>query len=100
VWDDQAANAKLVYEVFVPYLIAESVGGGALMSLWYDDWPYEARLISESPDVVSKLLSDPRFREMIEIRYAYKRHLTDEFDAALAEAVAIIEKIDGSIQSE
>ncbi len=98
VWDDQADNAKLVYEVFVPYLVAEGVGGGGLMSLWYDDWPYEARMISENPDAVAKLLDDPRFRELFEIRYGYNRHLAEEFDEALAEAAAIIEEIEGSIK--
>ncbi len=71
-----------------------------MMRRWYSDWPYDARLISESPGSVDTLLNDPRFREMLGIRYGYNRHLTDEFDAALTEAEGIIEAIDGSIQSE
>ena len=47
--------------------------------------------------MVSRLLSDEKLRAMVEIRYGYKRHTTDEFDIAIAAVKAILAEIDSSI---
>lgn len=96
VRDDQAANAKIVYEVHIPYFVSESVAIGASMSQWYDDWPIPVRSISEDPEAIRRLLGDPRFRVLAEIRYGYKRDLTGEFEAAIAAAELILAEIEAS----
>jgi len=97
VWDDQDANAKMVFEIFVPYFVSESVGVGALMRNWYDDWPLPAKSISDDSHAMKRLLEDPRFRVLAEVRYGYKRHLTGEFETAISEAEAILAEIEISI---
>jgi hypothetical protein len=97
VWDDQVVHSKLVYEVFVPYFISESIPAGITMRYWYDDWPIPGTPISEDPAAMKQLLEDSRFRVMVEIRYGYKRHLTEEFHLAIAAAEEILLEIDKSI---
>lgn len=96
VWDDQNDNAKMVYEIHVPYFVAEGIPVGAAMRRWYEDWPIPARSISEDPDAIRRLLEDPRFHVMVEVRYGYKRHLTQEFEHAIAAAEAILTEIAAS----
>ena len=67
------------------------------MQRWYDEWPLPLRLPSNDHDLVTRLLGDETLRAMIEINYGYKRHLTDEFDIALAAVNTILTEIDLSI---
>lgn len=97
VWDDQHDNVKMVYELYIPYFVSESVPVGASMRRWYDDWPIPLNSIAEDPDAISRLFDDSRFRVLAEIRYGYKRHLTGEFEAAIAAAEAILAEIESSI---
>lgn len=96
VRDDQDGNAKMVYEIYLPYFVGENVPIGASMRQWYDDWPIPGKSISEDPDAIKRLLEDPRFRVLAEIRYGYKKHLTGEFKAAIAAAEAILAEIEKS----
>ncbi|MHC4071649.1 MAG: hypothetical protein ACYTGS_06395 [Planctomycetota bacterium] len=96
VWDDQERNAKMVYETYIPYFVSENVPVGASMREWYDDWPIPVKSISEDPDAIKRLLEDPRFRVLAEVRYGYKRHLTGEFEAAIAATEPILAEIEKS----
>jgi len=97
VWDDQTDGAKMVYEIFVPYFVSENVRVGALMRQWYDDWPVPTGSVTEDPEALKTLLEDPKFRVLSEIRYGYKRHLTQEFELAITAAEEILSEIDKSI---
>ena len=97
VWDDQALNVKAVYEIHIPYFLTENIPAGAAMHQWADEWPMPLRPPSDDPDMVSRLLRDEKLRAMVEIRYGYKRHTTDEFDTAIAAVNAILAEIDSSI---
>lgn len=96
VWDDQASNAKSVFEIHIPYFVRENVGVGAILHRWYPDWPIYKRSVSDDPGTVERLFEDPQFRVLVEIRYGYKRHLTGEFDAAIAAAEEILLEIESS----
>lgn len=100
VWDDQADGAKMVYEVYIPYFVSENVRVGATMSRWYEDWPVPTMTVSEDAQALKRLLEDPKFRVLTEIRYGYKRHLTQEFEIAIDAAEAILLEIDRSIDSK
>jgi len=41
-------------------------------------------------------MQDPQFRVLVEIRYGYKKHLTGEFEDAIAAAEAILAEIEKS----
>ena len=90
------SNAKMVYEIHIPYFVSENFPVGASMRQWYDDWPIPVKSISEDSDAIKRLLEDPRFRVLVEVRYGYKRHLTGEFEAAITAAEAIIAEIEKS----
>ena len=97
VWDDQANNARMVFDIHIPYFVSENVAVGPLMHQWYSAWPVSLRSPSDDPEAFERLIQDPRFRVMVEIRYGYKRHLTGEFDAAITAAEAILAEIEKSI---
>ena len=86
----------MVYEIYIPYFVNEHVPVGASMRQWSDDWSLPLKTISESPDAIRRLLEDPRFAALAEVRYGYKKHLTGEFEAAIAAAEAILVEIEKS----
>jgi hypothetical protein len=97
VWDDQALNVKAVFEIHIPYFLAENIPAGAAMRQWYEESPSPLRPPFDDPDMVSRLLSDEKLRAMVEIRYAYKRHTKNEFEIAVAAVNEILAEIDSSI---
>ena len=98
VRDDQLLNVKLVHETYIPYFVANNIPAGRTMNLWYDDWPLPRRVPSDDPELVERLLGDEKLRVMVEISYGYKRHLSAEFEIAIAEVDAILAEIDSSIE--
>ncbi len=84
VWDDQAIHAKSVFEIHVPYFVAEKIPAGAAMHRWYEEWPLPRKSPSDDPVMISRLLNDEILRAMVETRYGYKRHTTGEFENAIA----------------
>jgi hypothetical protein len=97
VLDDQVLNVKSVYEIHIPYLVTNNIPAGGTMHHWYSDWPLPRRQPSDDPDLVKRVLGDENLRVMVEINYGYKRHLTEEFEIAIAEVDAILGEIDSSI---
>ncbi len=81
VWDDQANNAKMVFEIYIPYFISENV----------------AKSIADDPDAIQQLLGDQEFRVLAEFRYGFKMHLTGEFKSAIAAAEEILAEIKKSM---
>ena len=62
VWDDQANNAKSVFEIHIPYFLAADIPAGAVMHLWYDEWPLTRKSLSDDPEMVSRLVHDETLR--------------------------------------
>jgi len=81
VWDDQANNAKMVFEIYIPYFISENV----------------TKSIADDPDAIQQLLGDQEFRVLAEFRYDFKMHLTGEFESAIAAAEEILAEIKKSM---
>lgn len=97
VWDDQANNGRMVFELYVPYFVHNDISPSTPMSTWYQEWTIPVRSISDDPDAVARLLEDPEFRVLAELRYGFKRHLTDEFNTALIATEKILEEIEQSL---
>ncbi len=93
VWDDQQSHAKLVYEIHIPFFISEGYGAGDALNIWYSENAAPVRSIGEDPTEVDRLLSDLRFRSMVEHSYLYKLHLTEEFELAIATVDEILGEI-------
>jgi len=85
VWDDQANNAKMVLEIFVPYFLQENYSR------------YSIERSSGDPAAINRMLADETFRHLVDSRYNYKTHLTGEFERAIAAAAEIIAEIENSI---
>lgn len=98
VWDDQDAHAKMIYEIHIPYFVAGGYLAGATMEVWFPElWQLETSQLSADPVALERLLSDPAFHSMVQIRYGYRLHLIQEFDAALVAIAEILERVAHSI---
>ena len=98
VWDDQALNVKSVYEIYIPYFLAQNIPAGAAMHQWYDEWPLPRKSPSDDPDMISRLIRDETLRGMVEIRYGYQMHTVVEFDAAIEAVDSILDQLESSIR--
>ena len=56
--------------------------------------------IADDPDASKQLLNDPSFRIVAEIRDGYTKHLTGEFEKAIAAADEILVEIETSAMSK
>lgn len=86
VWDDQANNAKMVSELFIPYFIQEN---------------YPLFSIGESSgDSVDtdRILADETFLTLVKLRHATKSHLVGELEQAVTGATTIIAEIEKSLK--
>jgi hypothetical protein len=86
VLDDQNNNAKMVFEVYVPYFVSENYSRNTI------------RRSSEGSVAIKRMLEDPRFRHLVEIRLGFKKHLTGELETAIAAAEEILAEIELSIK--
>lgn len=92
VWDDQANNAKMVFEIFIPYFVSMNISVGVSLNE-SQNWPVPMMPIADDADAIETLLRDPRFRVLAEIRYGFKVHLTEEFESAIAAVEEILTEI-------
>lgn len=86
VWDDQANNAKMVSDLFIPYFIQEN---------------YPLFSIGESSgDSVDtdRILADTTFLTLVKLRRETKSHLVGELEQAVSEATSIIEEVEISLK--
>jgi hypothetical protein len=82
VLDDQNNNAKMAFEIYLPYFVSENYS------------PYAIGRSSEESAAVKRMLEDPKFRHLVEIRLSFQEHLTGELKNAIAAAELILAEID------
>lgn len=86
VWDDQANNAKMVLEIYIPYFVQEN-------------YPIFSTTESSGKSVdTNRLLADETFLTLVKLRHGFKSHLVGEFEQAISEATNIIVEIDNSLR--
>ena len=86
VLDDQNNNAKMAFEIYVPYFVSENYSH------------YAIRRSSEESAAITRMLGDPKFHHLVEIRLGFKEHLTGELKNAIAAAKGILAEIELSIK--
>jgi hypothetical protein len=86
VWDDQANNAKMVLEIYIPYLIQENYSIFSIVES-------SGKLVD-----MDRLLADETFLTLVKLRHGFKSHLVGEFEQAISEAAHIIVEIDNSLR--
>jgi len=56
-----------------------------------------ANSVSDNADAMLRLLSDPEFEALLQARYGFLGHTTNEYQAAFGEIDKILEEIDDSM---
>ncbi len=64
-----------------------------VMGIWYPGNTVPTRSIGNNAAELNRLLEDSRFRSIVEARFVYKLHLTEEFEEAIAAAEEILAEI-------
>ena len=61
------------------------------------EWPLPTRSIKDDPDGLSRLLADPEFEVLVEMRHADYSHIGFEYETALQAMNEILNAIDHSL---
>lgn len=98
VLDDETFSRALVFDRVIPYLTRQGLDlsavliPGAIAGTGGESaWPVSVRRIGDDPAAARRLLSDPEFKSIVEVRYAFWHHAGGEYRAALAAAEEILD---------
>ncbi len=105
VLDDEVFSRQLVLNHLVPYFTRQ---GQALSSVLFSGtivtdstaeqvWPARVGRIDRDPVAARRLLSDPEFKALVEVRYSYWHHAGGEYRAALRAAEEILSLLDRAL---
>lgn len=97
VRDDELMTRKLVFDDTVRYLVQSGIPVSGAFSTWPEIWQGSFRSLNDDADARARLLSDPAFMTLLEIRIGYKSHTTGEYQAALEAVNRILDGIDTSL---
>lgn len=94
--DDLLPSKGFAYDTVIPFVISKGVPArGAFESL---DIPFNGdlppRTLSDDPEILGQLLTDPQLRTMLEIRVGVLLHAGDEYDVVLEEIDGILMDIE------
>lgn len=93
VLDDEVFSRDMVFKDHVPYLTGQGYDLSGLFDFVTAEWPVPRRSLADNPAEVTRILSDPVYRAKIQIRFSYWDHAGGEYQAALAAADDILERI-------
>ena len=96
--DDEVFSRDLVFDLVIPYLTGQGVEVSAALVRGAMPpepdgsplWPVETSRIDSDPGSVRRLLSDPEFKAIVSVRYAFWHHAGGEYQAALDAAEEIL----------
>lgn len=98
--DDQAFSRTLVMTRVIPYLASQGiplsatlVAGTMVVESPDDAWPVPQERLSDDPAAMRRLLTDPAFKSLVEVRYSYWHHAGLEYQSTLRVAEEILELI-------
>lgn len=97
VWDDELMGRDFVFDRVVPYMIHWGVPISGPMSTWPGQQLEITRSVTDKPEELARLLSDPQFLVMLEARIGFNKHATGEYGAALEAVEKILAEIDRSL---
>jgi hypothetical protein len=93
VHDDEDMGRTMVLDLVLPYLIRNGVPVSGPMSTWPDNWSGPSRSVADDPDALARLLSDPQFSVILEVRLGYNHHTTGEYRMAMEAVERILDEI-------
>jgi len=97
--DDEIRNAEFIMHHVFPYMLRWHIPQSRAIELCctWAEWPVSTVSVADNPDELSRLLADPEFEVLVEMRYVDLGHIALEYQTALLEMDAIIDAIDGSL---
>lgn len=63
----------------------------------FTKWPLPTKSVADDPDALSRLLADPEFEVMVEMRYTDFSHLALEYENGIREVDKILDALDESL---
>lgn len=91
VRDDEIIGRNFVFDRVIPYLIR----WGVPLTRAFDYVRIQSRMsIEDDPVALSRLLADPEFQTILDVRYGFKSHTTIEYESALEAVDEILFEID------
>jgi hypothetical protein len=98
VLDDELFSREIVLAQVLPYLtragldlssiLVGALGTGAAGG---ETWPIRSPRLGDDPDSVRRLLADPEFKALVQVRYAYWEHAGGEYQFALQASDEILD---------
>jgi hypothetical protein len=97
VHDDETMGRTIVLDIVLPYLIRHGVPVSGPMSTWPDNWSGASRSLADDPQALDRLLFDPQFSVILEVRLGYNHHATGEYRMAMEAVERILDEIQASL---
>jgi hypothetical protein len=97
--DDEIRNKTLAENRVVPYMLRWHIpqSRGLELCCSWSKWPQSTRSIADDPGAVSRLLADPEFEVLLELKHIEVAHTALEYDTGLQAINEILEAIDASL---
>ena len=99
--DDLLPSKGFAYDTVIPYVIDQGlpvVGAFEAMKIPFNE-QVPRRALADAPEILGKLLVDPRLPSMLEIRTGVLLHAHQEYETVLAEVDGILVDIKASIST-
>jgi len=95
--DDQVFSRQIVLTQIIPYLTRQEldlsatlIAGTMVGDPESDAWPVRIERIADEPGALARLLTDPEFKSLVEVRYSFWHHAGGEYRSTLEMAEEIL----------
>lgn len=97
--DDEMRNLTFISDQVFPYMLRWHIpqSGGIGICCSWTKWPLPTRSVTDDPDALSRLLTDPEFETMVELRFTDFSHLALEYENGIREMDEILAALDKSL---
>jgi len=97
--DDEFNSAALRENQVIPYMLRWHIpqSRGIELCCSWAKWPQSTRSIESDPIALSRLLSDPEFEVLLELRYTHVAHIALELETAIQAMSEILDAIEESL---
>ncbi len=96
VRDDQHLGRDIVMQDIIPYFNSNGIDLGGPLKGW-TEWPFEYEPWASDKQIVKQILSDPKFKSLVQVRYAFWGHLGGEYEDARDAAQEILNLIESEL---
>jgi len=97
--DDEIRSQNFSANQVIPYMLRWHIpqGRGLDLCCSWNKWPQSTRSIEDDPGALSRLLGDPEFEILLDLRFADISHITLEHETALQSLDEILDAIGDSL---